>query len=213
VGATSFALIVLAYGALLFGTAWWFDRRGLTSLQSRLAYPMALAVYCSSWTFFGGVGSAATGGWAYVSIYVGPILLFAFAPRLIGRMVRMSQAAGSTSIADFISASYGRSRRIAVTVALFSLIAAVPYLALQLRAVSASSQVLLGFDHSGYVGPIAAIMLSLFAISFGARRYEVAGRNEGVVAAMALESTVKLFSFMVVGIFALALLKIGRAHV
>jgi signal transduction histidine kinase/Na+/proline symporter/CheY-like chemotaxis protein len=197
-----FVLVVLLYGAALFAVAWWFDRNGLKPRQARLAYPLALAVYCSSWTFFGGVGTAASAGWNYLSIYVGPALLFAFAPGFVQKIVQMSQASGSTSIADFISSRYGRSRTIASLVASFALIASIPYLALQLRSVSSSSAVLLGMKGSGLIGPIAAILLGFFAITFGARRYEVAGRNEGVLAAIALESLIKLISFVGLGLFA-----------
>ena len=79
---------------MLFAIAFWFDRRGLSPRLGRLAYPLSLAVYCSSWTFFGGVGTAATAGWTYLSIYLGPILLLLVAPRFLARMVRLSRDAG-----------------------------------------------------------------------------------------------------------------------
>jgi signal transduction histidine kinase/Na+/proline symporter len=199
-------LAMLGYGALLFGVAWWVDRRGLSAGMARIAYPLSLAVYCSSWTFFGGVGTAATRGWDYLSIYLGPALVFLLAPRFLERMVRLAQAEGSSSIADFISARYGRSRSIAAIVAGTALVAAVPYIALQLRSVTLSFAVLTGVDPSARVGPLVALLLAAFAILFGARRYEVAGRNPGVVAAIAAESLIKLLCFVALGLFALLLL-------
>lgn len=196
---------MLLYGALLFAVAWWFDRRGTSPRLRRLAFPLSLAVYCSSWTFFGGVGTAVTQGWNYFSIYLGPILLFLFAPMFLKRLVRLSQEAGSSSIADFISQRYGRSQSIAALVAGFALIASIPYIALQLRSVSSSFSELSGIDHSRLLGPFIALLLAVFAISFGARRYDSAGRNEGVVAAIAVESFIKLLSFVILGVFALLL--------
>ena len=196
---------VMSYGTALFAIAIWFDRRGISPRFGRLAYALSLAVYCSSWTFFGGVGTAATTGWTYLSIYLGPILLFLFAPRFLARIVRLSREAGSTSIADFISARYGRSQSIAAIVASFALISSIPYIALQLRSVSASFAALVGIAHSTWLGPLTAALLAIFAISFGARRYDVAGRNQGLIAVIASESVVKLFSFAALGIFALVL--------
>ena len=197
---------MLAYGVMLFAIAWRVDRRGLSSRAGRIAYPLSLAVYCSSWTFFGGVGTAATSGWDYLSIYLGPALVFLCAPRFLAHMVRLAQEEGSSSIADFISARYGRSRGIAAIVAATALAAAIPYIALQLRSVTRSFGALAGVDPSVQVGPLVALLLAAFAILFGARRYEVAGRNPGVVAAIAAESLIKLFCFVTLGLFALLLL-------
>lgn len=169
--------------------------------QRRMIYPFSLAVYFSSWTFFGGVGSAVTNGWNYAAIYIGPMLLFLFAPGLLRRIVRLSHKAGSSSIADFISARYGRSRDIAAIVAGFALIASIPYIALQLRSVSSSFGALVGLDRSQLLGALVALLLASFAVSFGARRYEVAARHDGVIAAIASESVIKLISFLVLGIF------------
>ncbi len=194
---------MLGYGALLFAIAWWVDRKGDAPRLDRLAFPFALAVYCSSWTFFGGVGSAVSNGWTYLSIYLGPILLFLLAPGFLDRVVHMSRAARSTSIADFISCQYGRSIRISALVAGFALIASIPYVALQLRSVTSSFGVLVGMEANPAIGPMVALLLALFSISFGARGYETAGRNRGAVAAIAAESLIKIISFAGLGLFAL----------
>ena len=95
---------MLAYGTALFGIAWVVDRRGLSPRMARIAYPLSLAVYCSSWTFFGGVGTAATRGWDYLSIYLGPALVFLLAPGFLTKLVRLARDEGSSSIAEVASA-------------------------------------------------------------------------------------------------------------
>lgn len=199
-------LAILGYCALLFGIAWAVDRRGLSARLGRIAYPLSLAVYCSSWTFFGGVGTAAIRGWDYLAIYLGPALVFLLAPRFLTRLVRLAREEGSSSIADFISARYGRSRGTAAIVAGTALLASIPYIALQLRSVTFSFGAIAGVESSSRVGSFVALLLAGFAILFGARRYEVAGRNPGVVAAIAAESLIKLLCFVVLGVFTIVLL-------
>ncbi|MGA1799238.1 PAS-domain containing protein [Sphingomonas sp. 4RDLI-65] len=191
---------------MLFGIAWVVDRRGLSRRMGRIAYPLSLAVYCSSWTFFGGVGTAATRGWDYLAIYLGPVLVFLLAPKFLARLVRLAREEGSSSISDFISARYGRSRGTAAIVAGTALLASVPYIALQLRSVTLSFGAIAGVGSSTEVGVLVALLLAVFAILFGARRYEVAGRNPGVVAAIAAESLIKLLCFVVLGVVTVALL-------
>jgi Na+/proline symporter/signal transduction histidine kinase len=199
-------LAILGYGATLFGIAWVVDRRGLSRRLGQIAYPLSLAVYCSSWTFFGGVGTAATRGWDYLAIYLGPALVFLLAPKFLARLVRLAREEGSSSISDFISARYGRSRGTAAIVAGTALLASVPYIALQLRSVTLSFGAIAGVGSSAEVGTFVALLLAVFAILFGARRYEVAGRNPGVVAAIAAESLIKLLCFVVLGVVTLAVL-------
>ncbi|MEG3170908.1 PAS domain-containing hybrid sensor histidine kinase/response regulator [Sphingomonas sp. ZB1N12] len=190
----------------MFGIAWIVDRRGLSTRLQRIAYPLSLAVYCSSWTFFGGVGTAATRGWDYLAIYLGPALVFLLAPKFLARLVQLAREEGSSSISDFISARYGRSRGTAAIVAGTALLASVPYIALQLRSVTLSFGAIAGVGSSAEVGTFVALLLAVFAIVFGARRYEVAGRNPGVVAAIAAESLIKLLCFIVLGVVTMALL-------
>ncbi|BCA63759.1 histidine kinase [Sphingomonas sp. HMP9] len=190
----------------MFGIAWIVDRHGLSARLQRIAYPLSLAVYCSSWTFFGGVGTAATRGWDYLAIYLGPALVFLLAPKFLARLVRLAREEGSSSISDFISARYGRSRGTAAIVAGTALLASVPYIALQLRSVTLSFGAIAGVGSSAEVGTFVALLLAVFAIVFGARRYEVAGRNPGVVAAIAAESLIKLLCFVVLGVVTVALL-------
>ena len=139
-------LVSLAYVGGLFAVAWFGDRN--TTYPSKAAlrpivYSLALAVYCSSWTFYGAVGSAARDGASYLPIYIGPILLFVFGMPLFERLVRIAKRHNVTSIADLIASRFGKSSRIAAAITLVALTAAVPYVALQLKAVAASMAMVL----------------------------------------------------------------------
>src|SRR3984957_7110383 len=140
-------IIALAYIGFLFLVASYGDRRrelfGATS--SRLViYPLSLAIYCTSWTFFGSVGLASRTGYDFLAIYVGPILMIALGYPLIVRIVRLAKAQNITSIADFIAARYGKHQGVAVIVAVIAIVGTIPYIALQLKAVSSSLSTILG---------------------------------------------------------------------
>jgi Na+/proline symporter/signal transduction histidine kinase len=204
-------LVSLAYVGALFAIAWFGDRRAIYPARPRLrplVYSMALAVYCSSWTFYGAVGSAARDGASYLPIYVGPILLFLFAMPFFERLVRVAKRHNVTSIADLVASRFGKSSRVAAVVTLVALTAAVPYVALQLKAVDMSIDVLTGVhfgpgpwyrDSAFYV----ASLLALFAILFGTRGIDASEHHPGLMLAIAVESLVKLFAFVAVGVFAL----------
>lgn len=207
----------LVYVALLFAVAFWTERRADSPALSRrwpAIYALSLGVYCTAWTFFGGVGTAAREGWAYLPIYLGPALVFLFASGFLVRLAETAKRENSTSIADFIAARYGKSRSVAVLVTALALMGAIPYIALQLRSVGSSLAALtaptaeLTGPHEAPDGTVFLIALTLatFGIMFGARRFDAAGRNRGLVVAMAVESAVKLAAFAAVGAFALALI-------
>ena len=202
-------LVSLGYAALLFAVAWWGDRNpGFTQRPALrpVVYSLALAVYCSSWTFYGAVGTAARNGIGYLPIYLGPLLLLLFGWRILERLALIAQSQNTVSIADFIGARYGRSQRLAAMVALIALIAAVPYLALQYKAVALSLQVL-GDEimPAGTFGDPAlyvALLMALFAGLFGTRQVDATEHRPGMMLAIALESLVKLVALVTVGVFA-----------
>ena len=206
-------LVSLAYIGALFAIAWFGDRN--TTYPSRrslrpIVYSLALAVYCSSWTFYGAVGSAARGGLSYLPIYVGPILLFLFGLPFLERLVRVAKRHNVTSIADLIASRFGKSSRIAAAITLVALTAAVPYVALQLKAVAMSIDVLTGAVPGPPTGPwltdsafYVAVMLALFAILFGTRGIDAAEHHPGLMLAIAVESLVKLVAFVAIGAFAM----------
>ncbi|TPE59432.1 response regulator [Sandaracinobacter neustonicus] len=200
------ALFVILYGAGLFWLAARTERRGIPHRLQPWVFPLSLAVYCTSWTFFGGVGSAASVGLPYLSIYLGPALLFLLAPGFLSRLAARTAEGRASSISDFLGQRYGRSRSLAALVAALALLAATPYIALQLRSVSMSFEAVSGLGRSPELSFLIAALLATFSISFGARRVEVTGRNPGIVAAVAAESLVKLIAFVALGLFAAWLL-------
>ncbi len=204
-------IISLLYVGLLFLVAYMGDRRPLYPRQPKLRpliYSLALAVYCSSWTFYGAVGTAARDGLAYLPIYLGPILLFVFGFGLLRRLVLVARQRNITSIADFIGARFGKSHGLAALVALIAVIAVVPYLALQFKAVSTSYGVLSDLTAPGTttLGDSAlwcAILLATFAILFGTRSIDATEHHHGMMLAIALESLIKLLAFMALAGYAL----------
>ncbi len=203
-------LVSIGYAALLFGVAWWGDRRPLYPHRPWLrpvVYSLALAVYCSSWTFYGAVGTALRHGIGYLPIYLGPLLLLLFGWRIIERMALIARSENVVSIADFISSRFGRSRRLAALVALIALVGVVPYLALQYKAVAMSLQVLTGdaSASSGFFTDPAlyvALLMALFATLFGTRQVDATEHHHGMMLAIALESVIKLVAIVAVGLFA-----------
>jgi Na+/proline symporter/signal transduction histidine kinase/CheY-like chemotaxis protein len=206
-------LVSLVYIAILFGVAYYGDRRPLYPDRTWLrpiVYSLALAVYCSSWTFYGAVGSAVTGGWSYLPIYLGPILMFVFFSGIMRRLIHIAREQSITSIADFIGSRFGKSQALAALVTVIAIIAAVPYIALQFKAGAMSIEVLSGAGGGQGQAPVLAdsafylaVLLAVFAILFGTRRIDATEHHHGLMLAVALESMVKLLAFIAVGVFAL----------
>ena len=179
-------LVALAYVGLLFTVAWLGERRPQLAQGPRAratVYALALAVYCSSWTFYGAVGTAARAGLGFLPIYLGPILLLLFGWRILERLVLASTRHRIVSIADFLSSRYGRARGLAAAVAVLAVIAAIPYFALQFKAVGMSVGVLSGQPLAAqwYADPAlyVALLLAAFAILFGTRRIDATEHHRG----------------------------------
>jgi Na+/proline symporter/signal transduction histidine kinase len=205
--------VALAYIGLLFLVASYGDRtRGLgRRARSRLLiYPLSLAIYCTSWTFFGSVGSASRTGYEFLTIYIGPMLMIGLFAPLITRIVRLAKAQNITSIADFIAARYGKGQAVAALVALIAIIGTIPYIALQLKAVSASLETILAHVNpsTNFISPVlgdialfVAMSMATFAVLFGTRHIDATEHQDGLMLAIATESLIKLFAFLAVGIF------------
>ncbi len=203
-------LVSVGYVGMLFLVAYYGDRKVAMPTHPWVrpaVYSLALAVYCSSWTFYGAVGTAARTGLGFLPIYLGPLLLLLFGWRLLERLVLISDAQRITSIADFLSARYGRAPGLAALVSLLALIAAIPYVALQFKAVADSIQVLAGVPANPSVladpALYTALLLAAFSILFGTRQVDATEHHHGIVLAIALESLVKLVAFIAIGVFAL----------
>jgi len=202
----------LAYLLALFAVAAWADRRaaqGRSVIGNAWVYALSMGVYCTAWTYFGSVGRAASGGVWFLPIYLGPTLAMVLAWAVLRKMVRIARQYRITSIADFIASRYGKSRALAALVTLLALVGVVPYVALQLKAVASGYLVLTGQAGGAAqasaapldVALIVALVLAGFTIAFGTRHLDNTERHEGLVAAIAAESVVKLLAFMAVGIF------------
>lgn len=205
----------IGYVGLLFVLAYLGDRRARTNsrsfLHSPAVYTLSISVYCTSWTFYGAVGNAARSGLEFLTIYLGPTLVFVGWWFLLRRLVRISHDQRITSVADLLSSRFGKSNRLAVLVTCIAVIGIAPYIALQLKAVTSSIQAvagssefgqgsLQGIDDVGLAFGIAAGM-ALFTILFGTRHVDAKEQHHGVVAAIAFEAVVKLAALLAVGIF------------
>lgn len=203
-------LISLAYIGLLFAIAFLGDRhpKGWPGLAGKPAvYALSLAIYCTSWTFYGSVGRAATKGPDFVLIYIGPILVVTLGYPVLRRMVALAKRHNVTSIADFVGSRYGKSRAVAGLVTVISAIGVLPYIALQLKAISSTFDALTdgagndappGFPDSAFA---LAVMLAIFTILFGIRAVQATEQHRGMMLAIAFESLVKLAAFIAVGFF------------
>ena len=204
-------VISIAYISLLFAIAWAGDRHpGLyrNGVIRPQIYALSLAVYFTSWTFYGAVGRATQEGFGFLPIYLGPLLVFLFGAPLLRRIIYISKRSNSTSIADFIASRYGKSQSLAALIAVFALIGSVPYIALQLKAISLGFSVL---SESGSGGSHQAawsdsawyitLVLAVFTVLFGTRHLVSTEHHRGMIQAVAFESLVKLIAFVAVGIF------------
>lgn len=204
------------YLGLLFAVAYWADRRadqGRSVIAHPTVYALSLAVYCTAWTYYGSVGRAAQNGIGFLPIYIGPTLGAALWVFLLLKMIRVSKSQRITSIADFISSRHGKSHLLGGLVTIIAVVGVVPYISLQLKAVSNSFTILLHYpdiimpshattlpvwqDTALYV----ALLLALFTILFGTRHLDASERHEGLVAAIAFESIIKLMALTAVGLF------------
>ncbi|CAO3426591.1 hybrid sensor histidine kinase/response regulator [Azospirillum doebereinerae] len=198
----------LAYLISLFAIAWYGDRTAGSGGERRtpLLYALSFGVYCTSWTFYGAVGRAATGGFYFLPIYIGPIVMIGLGWPILARIVRVAKSENVVSISDFLSARYGKSRSLAALVTVTAVIGLLPYIALQLKAISVSFEILagdtLGSEVSqlpGGTALLAALLMAAFAILFGVRNISANEHHRGLMMAIAAESVVKLAASIGVG--------------
>ncbi|MBL1406708.1 MAG: PAS-domain containing protein [Rhizobiales bacterium] len=208
--------VAILYLLVLFAVARFGDTYQQTDgLRSRATiYPLSLAIYCTSWTFFGSVGLAASSGLNFLAIYIGPILMITVGFGLFKKVASLSKRESITSVADFLGARYGKSVKVAAVATIIAVVGTIPYIALQLKAVSSSLDTLIspqGFQLSNtlsFLGPVLgdvsfliAICLAAFTILFGTRHSDATEHQFGLMLAVALESFIKLAAFLSVGLF------------
>src|SRR5690242_12835655 len=209
-------LVAFAYLGMLFAVAWYGDKRaraGRSIIANPYIYALSLAVYCSTWTFYGSVGRAAATGIGFLPIYLGPTLMVALWWYVMRKIIRISKTYRITSIADFVASRYGKSQVLGGLVTVIAVLGVVPYISLQLKAISTSFTILLRYPEIVMPAPevarpvlqdsalYIAMVLAAFTLLFGTRHLDATERHEGLVAAIAFESVVKLVAFLAVGAF------------
>lgn len=221
-------LVSLGYLCLLFAIAYYGDKRadeGRSFAANPYVYTLSIAVFCTSWTFYGSVGRAATDGIGFLPVYLGPTLTFALWWFVLHKIIRITKAHNITSIADFISARYGKSNLLSGLVTVIAVVGIMPYISLQLKAISTSFAVLLQYQEVAETSGVTdlssllellnfstvpvlrdtaflvTLVLAIFSILFGTRHIDASERHEGMVLAIAFESVIKLLAFLAVGIF------------
>ena len=210
---TTVLLTAIGYVSFLFLIAWWGDgggRRFLSGRSRAFVYALSLAVYCTSWTYYGSVGLASEHGLDFLPIYIGPILVIGFGAPFLARIANLARAQNVSTVADFVSARYGKSQPVAAIAALIALIGSAPYVALQLKAVAPTIlMVVNSFDRGRLTSATpstsfylaVSLLLAIFAMAFGTRRINPKEHQDGLILAIAVESIVKLVAFLAVGAF------------
>jgi Na+/proline symporter/signal transduction histidine kinase len=210
---TTVLLTAIGYVSFLFLIAWWGDgagRRFLSGRSRAYVYALSLAVYCTSWTYYGSVGLASAHGLDFLPIYIGPILVIGFGAPFIARIASLARAQNVSTVADFVSARYGKSQAVAAVAALIALIGSAPYVALQLKAVAPTILMVVNSFDRARLTPASpstsfylavSLLLALFAMAFGTRRINPKEHQDGLILAIAVESIVKLVAFLAVGAF------------
>ncbi|NHM06854.1 sodium:proline symporter [Flavobacterium sp. CYK-4] len=199
-------LVLLLYLGSLFFVAQWAEKKGNSKwTNNSYVYSLSLAVYCTTWTYYGSIGVAANSGLNYIPIYLGPVLIFPAWILILKKIIRISRVNKISSIADFISLRYGNSRFLGALVTIISIVAILPYIGLQLKAISETFHVVTKSQNSHNVlsdsSTYVAIVLALFASFYGSRYVDATEKRKGIVTAVALESAIKLFFFLILGIY------------
>jgi PAS domain S-box-containing protein len=192
----------------LFVIALWVERKaaaGRSPANNPYVYSLSLAVYCTAWTYYGSVGQAATSGLLFLPMYLGPTLAIMLWWSILRRLVHLKNSRRITSIADFISARYGRSQTLAAMVTMIALIGITPYIALQLKAIISTFEIITADGAASWVradvGPVVVVLMVVFTVMLGVRRLDPTERHEGMMMALAVECVIKLLALLTVGIF------------
>ena len=198
--------ILTVYLALLFWIAHWAEKKSNSKWSNNpYVYTLSLAVYCSAWTYYGSIGVAATSGLSYLTIYIGPIIIIPAWIVILRKILRISKINKISSIADFISLRYGNSTFLGALVTLICIFGILPYIALQLKAIAETFHVVTNTSGNSNIfsdtTTYVAIALALFASYYGTRYVDASEKRKGIVTAVAMESILKLFFFLLLGVY------------
>lgn len=197
----------------LFVVAYFIEKKNyiFKAAYAPYIYSLSLAIFCTAWTYYGSVGKVASGGLVFLSVYLGPTLIIFLWPIILKRLIRIKELYKVTSLADLISVRYNKSMLIGAIVSFGALVGIIPYISIQLKAVIQSISILIAEDHTQYiessaeidsvVGLLIVALMSFFTIIFGLRKLDPSERHFGMVFIVAIESIVKLFALIAVGIF------------
>ena len=197
--------VSLAYLGILFLIAWYGDKQKRWLARWRpWIYSLSIAVYCTSWTFYGTVGQASNNPWSFLPIYIAPIIVFTIGWRVLARLILIAKREHITSIADFIAARYGKSQGLAVVVTLIAVAGILPYIALQLRGITMGLEIIApdlasDLSYQNYsVSWFVVGAMAIFTMLFGTRHVDNTEHHRGMMMAIAFESVLKLVAFLVV---------------
>ena len=212
-------MVIIIYLAVIFYVAYWAEKNSKSKwVNNPYVYTLSLAVYCTAWTYYGSVGLAATSGLKFLTIYLGPVIIIPTWIILMRKIIRISKGNKISSLADFISLRYGNDRFLGALVTVICVFAIVPYISLQLKAISETFNVLTNHkiiansiinDTTFYI----AILLAIFAAFFGTQHTDATEKHKGIITAIALESIIKLIFFLVIGIYVTFFLFDGPADI
>ena len=202
----SLLLILAVYVSILFYIAHWAEKNSRSKwTNNAYIYSFSLAVYCSAWTYYGSIGVAADSGLSYLTIYVGPIIIIPTWMIILKKIIRISRVNKITSIADFISLRYGNSRFLGALVTLVCIFGVLPYIALQLKSISDTFNIVTRTQSSSNIfsdtATYVCIALALFASYYGTKYVDASEKRRGIVTAVAIESILKLVFFLIIGVY------------
>lgn len=204
----SLIIIIIIYLAVLFYIAFFAEKKRQSKwVNNPYIYTLSLAVYCSAWTYYGSIGIAANSGIDFLPIYLGPVIAAPMWIIVLRKIIRISKQHKISSIADFISLRYGNNRFLGALVTIICLFGTLPYISLQLKAVSETFEIM--SDETSYVSTsiiddstfYVALLLAIFAAFFGTQNTDASEKHKGIIASVAFESVLKLIFFLVIGIY------------
>ena len=199
-------LLVILYLGLLFFIAFRAEKKKSSFwVNNPYIYSLSLAVYCSAWTYYGSIGVASNQGLEYLAVYIGPVIIIPAWIYINSKIVRISRVNKISSIADFISLRYGNSRFLGALVAIICMLAVIPYIGLQIKAISETFHLLTSTANSNNIfldtASYVVLIIALFSAYYGTKYVDASEKRLGIISAVAFESFLKLIFFVILGLF------------